>query len=35
MAVYTEVNFEELEGLMEQYDIGAPVSFKGIAQGLE
>src|ERR1044072_5751530 len=35
MAVYTEVSFEELERLLEQYDIGAPLSFKGIAEGIE
>src|ERR1700752_3938072 len=35
MAVYTEVSFEELERLLEQYDIGVPLSFKGIAEGVE
>lgn len=35
MAVYTEVSFEELERLLEQYDIGSPLSFKGIAEGIE
>jgi homoserine kinase type II len=35
MAVYTEVSFEELENLLEQYDIGQPLSFKGIAEGIE
>jgi len=35
MAVYTEVSFEELEKLLEQYDIGEPLSFKGIAEGIE
>jgi homoserine kinase type II len=35
MAVYTEVSFEELEQLLEQYDIGQPLSFKGIAEGIE
>ena len=35
MAVYTEVSFEELEKLLEQYDIGTPMSFKGIAEGVE
>src|SRR5665213_2368498 len=35
MAVYTEVSFEELERLLEQYDIGLPLSFKGIAEGIE
>jgi homoserine kinase type II len=35
MAVYTEVSFEELEGLLDQYDIGTALSFKGIAEGIE
>lgn len=35
MAVYTEVSFEELETLLERYDIGQPLSFKGIAEGIE
>jgi len=35
MAVYTEVSFEELQRLLEQYDIGEPLSFKGIAEGIE
>jgi homoserine kinase type II len=35
MAVYTDVSFEELERLLEQYDIGTPLSFKGIAEGIE
>ena len=35
MAVYTDVSFEELEGLLALYDIGAPLSFKGIAEGVE
>jgi homoserine kinase type II len=35
MAVYTDVSFEELEGLLEAYDIGRPLSFKGIAEGVE
>src|SRR5579862_4613457 len=35
MAVYTEVSFEDLERLLEQYDIGQPLSFKGIAEGVE
>ena len=35
MAVYTEVSFEELEKLLEGYDIGQPLSFKGIAEGIE
>jgi homoserine kinase type II len=35
MAVYTEVSFEELEKLLQHYDIGEPLSFKGIAEGIE
>src|SRR5271170_506950 len=35
MAVYTDVSFEDLEGLLSGYDIGAPRSFKGIAEGVE
>jgi len=35
MAVYTDVSFEDLEKLLEQYDIGQPLSFKGIAEGIE
>jgi homoserine kinase type II len=35
MAVYTDVSFEDLERLLKQYDIGQPLSFKGIAEGIE
>jgi len=35
MAVYTDVSFEELERLLGAYDIGQPLSFKGIAEGIE
>src|ERR1700744_4639649 len=35
MAVYTDVSFEDLEALLGGYDIGAPLSFKGIAEGVE
>ncbi|HEX3673160.1 MAG TPA: homoserine kinase [Rhizomicrobium sp.] len=35
MAVYTEVSFDDLEALAGLYGIGAPVSFKGIAEGVE
>ena len=35
MAVYTEVSFEELEAFLSDYDVGAPESFKGIAEGVE
>jgi homoserine kinase type II len=35
MAVYTEVSFEDLEVFLADFDIGAPRSFKGIAEGVE
>ncbi|MFO1187164.1 MAG: homoserine kinase [Alphaproteobacteria bacterium] len=35
MAVYTQVGETELSRFLEGYDIGAPVSFKGIAEGVE
>jgi homoserine kinase type II len=35
MAVYTDVAFDDLEALLAEYDIGAPRSFKGIAEGVE
>lgn len=35
MAVYTEVGDEDLEGFVAEYDIGAALSFKGIAEGVE
>lgn len=35
MAVYTEVSDEALAGFLAGYDIGTPVSFKGIAEGVE
>jgi homoserine kinase type II len=35
MAVYTDVAFDVLEALLAEYDIGAPRSFKGIAEGVE
>lgn len=35
MAVYTDVSFEDLEALLAKYDIGEPISFKGIAEGIE
>jgi homoserine kinase type II len=35
VAVYTDVSFEDLERLLEQFDIGEPLSFKGIAEGIE
>ena len=35
MAVYTEVSDGEIAAFIEQYDVGALVSFKGIAEGVE
>lgn len=35
MAVYTEVTDEDLRAFLSGYDIGQPVSFKGIAEGVE
>ena len=35
MAVYTDVSFEDLEALLAGYDIGVPLAFKGIAEGVE
>jgi homoserine kinase type II len=35
MAVYTDVSFEDLESLLSGYDIGTPLAFKGIAEGVE
>src|ERR1700750_2589628 len=35
MAVYTDVSFEDLETLLDGFDIGEPLSFKGIAEGIE
>ncbi len=35
MAVYTEVGDEELESFIAEYDIGAVLSCKGIAEGVE
>ena len=35
MAVYTEVSFEDLEVFLADYDLGVPLSFKGIAEGVE
>ncbi len=35
MAVYTDVSFEDLEAILGDYDIGTPLSFKGIAEGVE
>ena len=35
MAVYTEVSDLELEAFLADYALGAPLSFKGIAEGVE
>lgn len=35
MAVYTEVSDEALAAFLEHYEIGALISFKGIAEGVE
>ncbi len=35
MAVYTEVDDDSLEAFLAHYDIGDPLAFKGIAEGVE
>lgn len=35
MAVYTHVSDEDLTVFLSEYDIGTPISFKGIAEGVE
>jgi homoserine kinase type II len=35
MAVYTDVGDDELAAFLAEYDVGATVSFKGIAEGVE
>jgi homoserine kinase type II len=35
MAVYTDISDEELAELLERFDLGAPLAFKGIAEGVE
>jgi homoserine kinase type II len=35
MAVYTEINDEEVAGFVGQYDIGRVIACKGIAEGIE
>ena len=35
MAVYTDITDEELAGLLADYDLGAAVAFKGVAEGVE
>jgi homoserine kinase type II len=34
MAVYTDISDEDLAGLLDLYDLGAPLMFKGIAEGV-
>ena len=34
MAVYTDITDDELSALLADYDLGAAVSFKGIAEGV-
>lgn len=35
MAVYTQVSDKALAAFLSEYDLGAPLSFKGIAEGVE
>ena len=35
MAVYTDVSDQELKAFLSGYDVGAPLAFKGIAEGVE
>src|ERR1700759_4217195 len=35
MAVYTDVSAEALLALLTEYDLGRPLAFKGIAEGVE
>ena len=35
MAVYTEINDEELNDFLADYDLGGVLSYKGIAEGVE
>ncbi len=35
VAVYTDISDAELEGFLQGYDLGAPRTFKGIAEGVE
>ncbi|MDX9999002.1 MAG: homoserine kinase [Phenylobacterium sp.] len=35
MAVYTDITDEELAQLLAEFDLGAPLSFKGVAEGVE
>ncbi len=35
MAVYTDITDSELEAFLADFDVGAPLTFKGIAEGVE
>jgi homoserine kinase type II len=35
MAVYTDISDEELTELLADFDLGQPISFKGVAEGVE
>jgi len=35
VAVYTDISDAELEAFLARYDLGTPISFKGIAEGVE
>jgi homoserine kinase type II len=35
LAVYTDISDAELEAFLDGYDLGAPLSFKGVAEGVE
>lgn len=35
MAVYTHIDEQKLTSFLKRYNIGIPVSFKGIAEGVE
>src|SRR5882672_2291042 len=35
MAVYTDIDDIALSGLLAEYDLGPPLAFKGIAEGVE
>ena len=35
MAVYTDITDAELEAFLGDYDVGTPLAFKGIAEGVE
>jgi len=35
MAVYTDLTDEDLHALLATYDLGAPLAFKGVAEGVE